>query len=385
MIMARHAVEMPAALDRVIADCQVVAVCGPGGVGKTTIAATIAVAAARRGTACVITIDPARRLAQTLGISNPGDGPHTIDLGGGGRVDAVSLDAKRTFDALVAQYAPSEEACDRILANRLYQELSSTVSGSHEYAAVERLVELHEAGDYNTIVLDTPPSRQAVDFLDAPGRVTKLIDGRALRALRRDGDGRTGRAVGSASKLVRKTVERLLGESLVGEVTEFAAAFDGMYDGFRDRAAAARALLESPASTFVTVTTPDREPLDDLPTFHKELERRQLELGFTVMNRIHPSPLEETASEMLPPEDLGELRRLAEHDLTAASVPSDVRAHLTNSLLFVEQRARVDRQVLDDLRATLIDRPILVAPLLVEAPTNLAALSDLADILLGQR
>lgn len=369
-------------LGRIVDQRSVIAVCGPGGVGKTTTAASLALAAARRGrVACVLTIDPARRLAQTLGIDGGGDGPHEIDVGAGrGRLVAVSLDAKRTFDELVRRHAPRPETSDRILRNRVYRELSSAVSGSQEYMAVEKLYELHETGDYDTIVLDTPPTRHAVDFLDAPARVAGFVNGAALRAFRRGGDGGRPafRALGSASALAWRTAERVTGEGVLNEIAEFFSAFDGMYAGFRDRAAAARALLAEPSTAFLIVTTPEREPLDEALSFRQRLEEGGLPFGGAIVNRRHTSPLSESGIVGVEPAP-----GAAQEALASAGAPVELAAEAARALGFVEARARADGLIVAELRDAIGPSPVFEIPLVHHRPlTDLAGLSVLADALL---
>lgn len=285
-------------IDELIAGREVAVVCGSGGVGKTTASAALALGAARRGRrACVLTIDPARRLANALGLAELGDEAHPVELGGSfpGTLDAMTLDVQGTFDHLIEEYAPSPAARDRILRNRIYGQLSSVVGGSQEYMAMEKLYELHRTGRYDLVVLDTPPSRNALDFIDAPNRITRFVEGKALRFLLEGGmqTGRRGlRLLGQGSLMAWKGVERLLGVSLLTDVTEFLLSFEGMYDGFKERAAAVRALLADERSVFLLVTTPEREPIAEAVFFWQKLVEAELPFGGVIVNKVHPAALD---------------------------------------------------------------------------------------------
>ena len=221
-------------LDRVLEGRRVVVCAGAGGVGKTTVAAALGSELASRGVrALVLTIDPARRLAGALGLPDQGDDVHAVDFGPNesgpeGSLHATMLDAQLTFDRLVREQAPSERAAEQILANPIYRQVSAAVAGAHEYMAMERLYELHTSGEYDVIVLDTPPSRNALDFLEAPGRLTRFVEGRALRFLLRPGM--------RAGRLGFAAVERIAGVTFLRDLSELATGFEGMYEGFARRA-----------------------------------------------------------------------------------------------------------------------------------------------------
>ncbi len=276
----------------------VVVCAGAGGVGKTTTAAALAAGMAQRGRrVLVLTIDPARRLAGALGLPETGDDEHEVDLAahgmaGSGSLHAAMLDARRTFDALVREQAPSPEAAERILRNPIYQQLAGAVAGSHEYMAMERLYEAASSARFDLIVLDTPPSRHALDFLEAPGRVTRFVDGRALRLLVRPGvrAGRLGvRVLGAGPNLALSAVERLTGVTLLADLSEFLAGFEGMYEGFHRRADEVAQLLASPQTTFLLVTVPLPEPITEADYFWRALRERDLPFGGVVMNKVHPT------------------------------------------------------------------------------------------------
>jgi anion-transporting ArsA/GET3 family ATPase len=358
-------------------DGKTVVVCaGAGGVGKTTCAAAVGMAAAARGMrVLVMTIDPARRLAGALGLPDTGDEPHPVDLTGrampaAGRLDALMLDAKGTFDRLVREHAPSADRAERILANPIYRQVSGAVAGSQEYMAMERLWELHADREYDLIVLDTPPARNALDFLEAPGRVMRFIDGRALRLLLRPGlrAGRLGmRALGSGTNVAMKAVERLTGMTLLEDVSEFLAAFDGMYDGFRDRAEKVAELLASPQTTFVLVTSAEPEPIGEAEAFWRALVEHGMPFGGAVVNKLHADHLDGRGRRGL--------RSRALQQLTAAGVPDAVAARAATNLDELQMLALRDRAAVARLEALIAPQPLLTVPRLEHDVDDLDAVS----------
>jgi anion-transporting ArsA/GET3 family ATPase len=282
-----------------VAGRRIVVCCGAGGVGKTTVSAGLALRLAHRGSrTVVVTIDPARRLATALGMEDLSDQPHRVATErlpghGPGELWALQLDAKATFDRLVAREAPDEEARDRILENRIYRHLSGAVAGAQEYMAVERLHELLDEGEFDQIVLDTPPARNALDFLDAPQRITRFIEGRALRLLLRPalpGSGVGWRVLHAGSSTVLNLLERLTGAQLLRDVAEFLAGFDGMYKGFAERAQEVRRILLSPESGFVVVAAPEADSLGQAVTLGRRLSEEGYPLAGVVLNRVHGLP-----------------------------------------------------------------------------------------------
>jgi anion-transporting ArsA/GET3 family ATPase len=272
-------------LDQVVAGCQICVCAGAGGVGKTSTSAAIALGAAARGRkVAVLTIDPAKRLANALGLEKLGNEPHRVPgIAGPGELWAMMLDAKHTFDGLVETYASDERARDAVLSNRIYQELSSAVSGSQEYMAMEKLYELHMEGGFDLLVLDTPPTRNALDFLDAPERLHRFIDSRSLRFFLSPGI----RIVGRGSGLLFAMLRRVTGIDLLRDLSEFFASFGGMSEGFRARAERVLELLRSDAATFVLVTSPRRDAIDEAIFFHDRLNERGMPFGGAVVNRFH--------------------------------------------------------------------------------------------------
>jgi anion-transporting ArsA/GET3 family ATPase len=312
----------------------------------------------------VLTIDPARRLANSLGLEELGDEPHEVELGaaGTGRLHAMMLDSKRTFDHLIEEYAPTPEACERILSNRVYVQLSGAVGGSQEYMAMERLYELHREGAHDLLVLDTPPSRNALDFIDAPNRMTRFIEGRALRFLTEGGMRAGGvglRALGRGSLVASKAVERVLGFTFLADIAEFLLAFEGMYDGFKERAAAVRELLADRRTVFLLVTTPEREPIDEAVFFWRRLIEAELPFGGVIVNKVHPDYLG-SERQHTP----AALRRAAEHQLVEAGVTPELASRAARVFLDYQALAERDRSNIAGLRRRLGPEPILEVPFL---------------------
>jgi anion-transporting ArsA/GET3 family ATPase len=239
----------------------------------------------------VVTIDPARRLADSLGLEELGNEPRLIDparFGGEieGELWALMLDSKRTFDSLIERLAPDEATRDEVLSNRIYQQLSSAVAGSQEFTAIAKLYELDQDGDYDLLVLDTPPSRNALDFLDAPSRLTGFFQGRAIKMFLRPA-GLGGRILGRGTGVVFGLLERLTGVDLLHDLSVFFRALGGMIDGFTEQARRVGALLEDPGTTFLIVTAPRHDPIEEAIHFHSKLADAGMPFGGLVVNRLH--------------------------------------------------------------------------------------------------
>jgi anion-transporting ArsA/GET3 family ATPase len=281
---------------------RIVVCVGTGGVGKTTVAAALAAEAASCGRrALVLTIDPARRLADALGVEELGGEPQELpaatceELGirGEGRLFAMMLDMKSTFDGLVERFADGPEAKERILDNVIYQHVSDALAGSGEYAAMERVYEMSQRDDFDLIVVDTPPSQHALDFLDAPQRLIEFLDSRIVQLLVHPAfaAGRLGfRLFHRASQTVLKLIERLSGVSFIEDLSEFLMAFDVMSEGFRERAGRVRKLLLGPKSGFVLVAGPSREAARSAGEFLKHLEGSGVPMAGVVLNRTRLWP-----------------------------------------------------------------------------------------------
>ena len=274
---------------------RVVICAGSGGVGKTTTSAAIAMGLAAGGArVAVVTIDPARRLADALGLDELGNDPALVDparfADGGvqltGELWAMTLDPKRTFDELIERLAPDDETRDEILGNRIYQQLSGAVAGSQEFTAVAKLYDLHASGRFDVLVLDTPPSRNALDFLDAPDRLTGFFDGRALKLFLAP-TGLAARAMGRGTGVVFGVLSRLTGVDLLDDLSVFFRALGGLLDGFRERAEGVKALLTDPATTFLVVTSPEREPVEEAIFFRRKLRESGMPFGGLIVNRVH--------------------------------------------------------------------------------------------------
>jgi anion-transporting ArsA/GET3 family ATPase len=283
-------------IDKIIGDreTKIIICCGSGGVGKTTTSAAIALRAAETGRKVVVlTIDPARRLAQSLGVGELDNTPRPvsmIDTAAGGSLDAMMLDMKGTFDDVVLAHSTPEKAA-AILQNQFYVALSSEFSGTQEYMAMEKLGQLHaEAGRWDLIVVDTPPARSALDFLDAPEHLSALLDGRFLRLLLHPTRGPL-RIMGAGFSMMSAVMTRILGAQIISDVQTFVRAFEALFGGFRQRATSTFELLSSRHSTFLVVATPHRDALREAEYFVDRLTEEGMPLSGLVINRVHTRAL----------------------------------------------------------------------------------------------
>ncbi|MEU6481217.1 ArsA family ATPase [Streptomyces sp. NPDC047017] len=272
---------------------RIVVCCGSGGVGKTTTAAALGLRAAERGRKVVVlTIDPARRLAQSMGIDSLDNVPRRVKgTEGGGELHAMMLDMKRTFDEVVEAHADSERAA-AILANPFYQSLSAGFAGTQEYMAMEKLGQLRARDEWDLIVVDTPPSRSALDFLDAPKRLGSFLDGRLIRLLTAPAKlgGRAGmKFLNVGMSMMTGTLGKLLGGQLLKDVQTFVAAMDTTFGGFRTRADATYKLLQAPGTAFLVVAAPERDALREAAYFVERLAAERMPLAGLVLNRVHGS------------------------------------------------------------------------------------------------
>ncbi len=297
MAKARATAEK-ATLERLFSAKEIVIHCGSGGVGKTTTAAAAAAEAARHlgGTVLVLPVDPARRLAHALAIERLGNaetrGPTEAFAAAGveprGELWAAMLDTKQSWDDLIRRHAPDAKTRDAILANPLYQNLMSRFVQSHDYIAMERLYDLHSSGTYDLIVVDTPPTRNAIDFLEAPARMADFFSSRLLRWLTAPA---RSRVVNFASKPFYTVADRILGTQFLQDIAEFFLLFQSMYDGFVERAQAVERVLHDRRTTFVVVTTLESAPVREAEFFIQELRARKLHLGALVLNKVLPPSL----------------------------------------------------------------------------------------------
>ncbi len=270
-------------------------VAGSGGVGKTTASAALALGLAASGQrVAVVTIDPARRLAQSLGLQELGNDPRQVDpallashgVRMRGELWAMMLDPKATFDDLIARLSPDERTREDVLGNRIYQQLSGAVAGSQEFTAVAKLYDLHRDGGFDMLVLDTPPSRNALDFLDAPDRLTDFFEGRAIKVLLVP-TGIAARVMSRGTAVVFSILKRLTGVDLMDDIAVFFGSLGGLMDGFKERAAGVKALLADPATTFLIVTSPEREPVAEAIFFRGKLREAGMAFGGLIVNRVN--------------------------------------------------------------------------------------------------
>ncbi|WP_371617152.1 ArsA family ATPase [Streptomyces sp. NBC_00454] len=292
-------------VDRLLDDPQtrIIVCCGSGGVGKTTTAAALGVRAAERGRkAVVLTIDPARRLAQSMGIDSLDNTPRQVQGvrgPGGGELHAMMLDMKRTFDEIVEGHSDPERA-QAILANPFYQSLSAGFAGTQEYMAMEKLGQLRARDDWDLIIVDTPPSRSALDFLDAPGRLGSFLDGKFIRVLMAPAKvgGRAGmKFLNVGMSMMTGTLSKLMGASLLKDVQTFVAAMDTMFGGFRTRADATFRLLQAPGTAFLVVAAPEPDALREAAYFVERLAAEKMPLAGLVLNRVHGSGADQLSAE----------------------------------------------------------------------------------------
>jgi len=267
---------------------EVVLCCGQGGVGKTTLSAAYAAGRALRGErVAVITIDPAKRLADALGLTALPNHPTTIQrFESGGTLDAMMLDCQATWDELIRRYAHDEAFATQMIDNRYYQAVSTRLPGSHEYMAIEKLYELTETGRWDVVVVDTPPARHLDALLTAPARIGNLFEGRVMRAWTRPSSGWLQATTQRAFKLL----ERLAGQQVIGEVREFLTLLNELGEGFRQRSAAVMQLLNSSQCAVYLVTSPDRVNAESVERARQALEARGLRVAGAWMNRIEPDP-----------------------------------------------------------------------------------------------
>jgi anion-transporting ArsA/GET3 family ATPase len=372
----------PLDLEQVITDPQIkiIICCGSGGVGKTTTSASLAVRAAEAGRRTVVlTIDPARRLAQSLGVGTLDNTPRPvrdIDTTAGGSLDAMMLDMKRTFDDVVATHATPDKA-EAIFANPFYQALSTSFSGTQEYMAMEKLGQLYAEDRWDLIIVDTPPSRSALDFLDAPEHLASLLDGRFLRLLLNPSKG-PFRLMSVGFNLVYSAMEKILGAQVITDVKTFASAFETLFGGFRARAEKTLALLSSDQTTFLVVATPEPDALREASFFVDRLTESGLPLSGLVVNRTHSSELEVSADRAV---------ALAEDLEEAADANStDHRAEIAALRRHADRMRMIEREhrLLARFSASRPDVAMRRAPALPGDVTDLDALRRLGAALTQQ-
>ncbi len=366
--------QTPSALDVLVANHRVIICCGPGGVGKTTMAAVLALQAARQGReACVVTVDPARRLADALGVESLDNNPSRLSGNWTGGFHAVMLDTKGTFDDLILRHARSPEQARAIQANPIYQSLTSVLSGTQEYMAMEKLYELNERPDFDTLVIDTPPSRNALDLLDAPTRLIRFLENRIFRALFMPTRAYL-RALSIATHALLRTISRVAGREIVDDAVDFFRAFHGLEEGFRLRAASIRAVLADPATAYVIVTSPQPDTLEEAEYFTSRLALNDISIAAVIVNRMHPN--------------FDTVRDLPSFD---SNVPGPViedealrkqLSVLRKNLDELRTAARLDQDAVSAF-ASRVDAPLVTVPLLDFDVHDLDSLGRLADHLFG--
>jgi anion-transporting ArsA/GET3 family ATPase len=342
---------------------------GPGGVGKTTISAAIAMGMAAEGLkVAVLTIDPARRLANSLGLPELGNeerrvDPERFEAAGvemRGELSAMMLDAKRTFDELIERHAPDERTRDAVLSNRIYQELSNAVAGSQEYMAMEKLYELHQEERYDLLVLDTPPTRNALDFLDAPERLSRFIDSRSLQLFLRPS--RTGlKLLSRGTSVAFSLLKRVTGVDLLQDLSDFFQSFGDMAEGFNERAHRVNELLSDRRASFLVVSSPQRDSIDEAIFFHRRLRERRMPFGGVVVNRMRSLAADVSGGEV-------------EGDL-GALLGDELGRKVARNLDDFRALAERNRLNVHTLERELGDEPLLVVPELDDEVHDVAGLA----------
>jgi len=357
--------------------------CGSGGVGKTTVAAALGVRAADLGRrAVVLTIDPARRLAQSLGLTTLDNEPRVVagvgDETVGGSLSAMMLDMKRTFDEIVEAHADPQRAAT-IFANPFYQALSTSFAGTQEYMAMEKLGQLHAQLDdehgWDLLIVDTPPSRSALDFLDAPRRLGSFLDGRLMRMLAspaRAGGRLSLRVVNAGFGFFSGVLTRILGAQVLQDIQAFVGAFDALFGDFRVRAEATFALLQSDETAFVVVATPESDALREASYFVERLEMEHMPLAGLVLNRVQPPPTTGVTAEAA----IAAAQHLEAHGRKHALTASLLRLH-ADGLLLRERQAHVAER----FAAAHDDVPTVGVEALAEDVHDLEALRRIGTLL----
>lgn len=367
----------PEATDLIAAieQADVLVTTGAGGVGKTTTAAAIGLAAARRGRrVLVMTIDPARRLAQSMGLEALDHEVRRVELGDDvpGELYASMLDMQTTFDQLIDRHAATPQAADAIRANRIYKTLSSTLSGTQEYMAMERLYELHTSGEWDLVVVDTPPTRSALDFLDAPQRMTSFLEGRLLKVILKPALA-TGKGylkfVGVGATAFMKVAGKVTGMDLLEDLADFFRNFDGMYEGFKQRADAVLETLQRPTSRFVVVTSAEPPPLAEAKFFLERLEQEGLHSAGVVVNRILPVVHGAPADDAL-------MAAAAALDATSPEIAGTLRVLADVRSIAERERREVEAALYGRRLTALVEVPLLRGDV-----HDLATLATIADTL----
>jgi anion-transporting ArsA/GET3 family ATPase len=347
-----------------VGERRIIVCCGSGGVGKTTTAAVLAVEAARQGRrAVVVTIDPAKRLADTLGLGTLTNTAAVIPGEWPGSLSALMLDTKSTFDALVTTYAADAGQARRILGNRFYRNISGALSGTQEYMAGEKLYELHESGEFDLVVVDTPPTRNALDFIDASRRLTAFLDHRIYRVLMAPTRAYM-KAVNVAAQAFLRSVSKLVGSEVLEDALTFFNAFEGMEEGFRERAERVQQLLADPGTAFVLVAAPRADTVAEARWFAQRLRSWSIEVDALVVNRMHPR--------------FGEGRAEADR-ARAETLAGTLAGALYANLADFRSIADGEERHLAGLADQVAPAPVARVPFLAEDVHDLASLAEVAS------
>ena len=358
----------------VVAGSHVIVCCGSGGVGKTTTAAVLALEAARAGRrSVVVTIDPARRLADALGLEGLTNSATRIDADLPGEMHALMLDTKSTFDGLVRRHSADPEQAEGILSNRFYQNISSALSGTQEYMASEKLYELAEEGDWDLVVVDTPPTRNALDFLDAPQRLAHFLDHRLYKVLMTPTRGIV-KAVNVAAQAVVRSLSKVVGGEVVADAIAFFQAFEGMERGFKERDAAVDRLLAAPETAFVLVASPKADTVAEATYFADQLTEHGITVRGLVVNRMQPAFGTDHDGFALGPEAARERARTLEG--------TDI-GDLYTALADARQLAQGEEEHLSGLAEQVHPAPVVRVPVQPFEVNDLGGLSTLGSLMLG--
>lgn len=367
------------AFDDVVGSSRVVVCCGSGGVGKTTAAAVIALRAAAEGRrAVVVTIDPARRLADALGIEELSNDPAPIagpwdEPGHSGSMAAMMLDTKATFDSLVMRYSAHSDQAERILANTFYKNISGALSGTQEYMASEKLYELAVEGDYDLVVVDTPPTRNALDFIDAPQRLAHFLDHRLYKVFTAPTRGIV-KAVNVAAQALTRSIAKVVGADVIADALAFFSAFEGMESGFQERAARVHDLLRQDDTSFVLVASPKADTVAEADYFAVELAGHGIDVRALVVNRMQPAF---SAADGSIAAGAAALRARAE------SLEGTALADHYHALADARQLAAGEESHLSGLAERVAPAPVVRVPVQPVEVTNLGHLTALGDVMFG--
>lgn len=374
-------------VEQLLVERRVIICAGSGGVGKTTTSAALAFQAAKMGRrAAVVTIDPARRLANALGLEDLGNEPHRIagDWGPGGELWALMLDAKSTFDEVVGRYAADNQQAQAIYQNRLYRNIAGALSGTQEYMALEKLFELSEDHRFDLIVVDTPPTRHALDFLDAPQRLVRFLDNRIFRLLMTP-TRVSLRALNVAAHLLIRTIAKVAGGDVVNDTMGFFSAFEGMERGFRARAGRVLDLLADPATAFVVVAAPRPDAVADAIFFARRLGASAVGVDGLVVNRLYPrfGPVTIPDDPDQAPGSTSEPGPASPEVSADAPTPRPLR-HLLLNLEDLNRVAAGEQRYVDQLRQQVPGVPLALVPYFADEVHDLDGLRLVAEYLVGR-